>query len=78
MNKYTIIVCDTIHECGLKLLKSTEDINYVYAADVDKNKLLDLIKDADVAITRSSTTVDENFFKSCYQIKMSYKSWCWI
>jgi D-3-phosphoglycerate dehydrogenase / 2-oxoglutarate reductase len=69
MNKYTIIVCDTIHECGLKLLKSTQDINYVYAADVDKNKLLDLIKDADVAITRSSTTVDENFLNHAIKLK---------
>ena len=53
MSKHTIVVCDHIHEAGLNILQNTEDVNYVYAADVDKVKLLDIIKDADVAITRS-------------------------
>ena len=61
MSKHTIVVCDHIHEDGLKLLQNVEDINYVYAADIDKTALLDVIKDADVAITRSSTDVDEKF-----------------
>lgn len=69
MNKHTIVVCDHIHECGLEILKSTEDINYVYAADVDKKSLLNIIKDADVAITRSSTTVDETFLTAANNLK---------
>ena len=44
MGKHTIVVCDHIHEDGLNILKSTEDINYVYAADIDKTSLLDVIK----------------------------------
>ncbi len=64
MSKHTIVVCDHIHECGLEILKNTEDVNYVYAADIDKTALLDVIKDADVAITRSSTDVDEKFLNA--------------
>lgn len=69
MSKHTIVVCDHIHEDGLDILKNTEDVNYVYAADIDKTALLDVIKDADVAITRSSTDVDENFLNAAVNLK---------
>lgn len=67
--KHTIVVCDHIHESGLEILKNTDDINYVYAADVDKTELLDIIKDADVCITRSSTDVDEKFLNAAQNLK---------
>ncbi len=69
MNKPTIVVCDHIHESGLEILKNTSDINYVYAADVDKTALLDIIKDAEVCITRSSTDVDEKFLNAAANLK---------
>lgn len=69
MSKHTIVVCDHIHEDGLNILQSTEDINYVYAADIDKTALLDVIKNADVAITRSSTDVDETFLNAAQNLK---------
>ncbi|MBS9782596.1 MAG: phosphoglycerate dehydrogenase [Arcobacter sp.] len=69
MNKHTIVVCDHIHEDGLKILENTQDINYVYAADIDKTSLLDTIKDADVVITRSSTDVDEKFLNAAKNLK---------
>ncbi len=69
MSKHTIVVCDHIHEDGLNILQSTEDINYVYAADIDKTELLNVIKDADVAITRSSTDVDEKFLNAAVNLK---------
>ena len=69
MSKPTIVVCDHIHESGLEILKNTDDINYVYAADIDKTKLLDVIKDATVAITRSSTDVDEKFLNAAVNLK---------
>jgi D-3-phosphoglycerate dehydrogenase len=69
MSKHTIVVCDHIHEAGLEILKSTEDVNYVYAANIDKKALLDVIKDADVAITRSSTDVDETFLNAAVNLK---------
>ena len=69
MSKHTIIVCDHIHEDGLNILKNTEDVNYVYAADIDKTELLNVIKDADVAITRSSTNVDEKFLNAAVNLK---------
>lgn len=59
-----IVVCDHIHESGLNILKNANDINYVFAADIDKTALLDVIRDADVAITRSSTDVDEKFLNA--------------
>ena len=69
MSKHTIVVCDHIHEDGLNILKNTEDVNYVYAADIDKTSLLDVIKDADVVITRSSTDVDEKFLSAATNLK---------
>lgn len=69
MSKHTIVVCDHIHEDGLNILMNTEDVNYVYAADIDKTTLLDVIKDADVAITRSSTDVDERFLNAAVNLK---------
>lgn len=69
MSKHTIVVCDHIHEAGLNILKTTEDINYVYAADINKTELLDVIKNADVAITRSSTDVDEKFLNAATNLK---------
>ncbi|MFA9372567.1 phosphoglycerate dehydrogenase [Poseidonibacter sp.] len=69
MSKHTIVVCDHIHEDGLNILQNTEDVNYVYAADIDKTELLNVIKDADVAITRSSTDVDEKFLDAAVNLK---------
>ena len=69
MNKPTIVVCDHIHQSGLDILQNTSDINYVYAADVDKTALLDIIKDATVAITRSSTDIDEKFLDAANNLK---------
>ncbi len=39
------------------------------AADIDKIALLDVIKDADIAITRSSTDVDEKFLSAATNLK---------
>ena len=69
MSKPTIVVCDHIHESGLEILKNSSDINYVYAADIDKTALLDVIKDADVCITRSSTDIDAKFLNASGNLK---------
>ena len=69
MSKPTVVVCDHIHESGLEILQNTDDINYVFAADIDKVALLDVIKDATVAITRSSTDIDEKFLDAAVNLK---------
>jgi len=69
MKKHTVVVCDHIHEAGLEMLRNDENINFIMAADEDKVKLLDIIADADVAITRSSTDVDENFIAHAKNMK---------
>ncbi|QOY55599.1 phosphoglycerate dehydrogenase [Candidatus Sulfurimonas marisnigri] len=69
MKKHTIVVCDHIHEAGLEMLRNDENINFIMAADEDKVKLLDIIANADVAITRSSTDVDDNFIKAAKNMK---------
>ncbi len=66
---YTIVVCDHIHQKGLKILQTNSQINYVFAADLDKTALLDVIKDADVCITRSSTDVDAKFLDAAKKLK---------
>jgi len=70
MQKHTIVVCDHIHEAGLEMLQNDENINYVFAADMDKKELIEtVIPTADVAITRSSTDVDEFFISNAKNLK---------
>ena len=62
MQKYTIVVCDHIHQKGLDLLEANPDIILINAADEPKDKLIEtIIPQANVAITRSSTDVDQFF-----------------
>lgn len=63
-----VIVCDAIHEKGFELLRK-EDVQIIDASEVSKEELLHLIKDAQVAITRSPTDVDEKFLNSSKKLK---------
>ncbi|MDX1294807.1 MAG: phosphoglycerate dehydrogenase, partial [Sulfurimonadaceae bacterium] len=69
MEKHKVVVCDHIHEAGLQMLQADDNIDYVFAADIDKTALLDVIADAEVAITRSSTDVDEKFIAAAKNMK---------
>jgi len=70
MSKYTIVVCDHIHESGLKILASDPEVELINAADEPKDQLLEkFIPLADVAITRSSTDVDEKFLKQAKKMR---------
>ncbi len=64
-----IIVCDAIHKKGLDLLEAQDDIEVIDAVKIPKDELLDIIGDADVAITRSSTDIDEKFLNSATNLK---------
>jgi len=70
MSKITVVVCDHIHQKGLDILANDSDINLINAADEPKDKLIsDIIPLADVAITRSSTDVDQKFLDNAHNIK---------
>lgn len=70
MSKLTIVVCDHIHQKGLDILANDADINLINAADEPKEKLIsEIIPLADVAITRSSTDVDQAFLDNAHKIK---------
>ncbi|MEA2028842.1 MAG: phosphoglycerate dehydrogenase [Campylobacterota bacterium] len=70
MSKMTIVVCDHIHQKGLDLLAEDENIIMINAADEPKDILISqIIKDADVAITRSSTDINEKFLDNATNIK---------
>ncbi len=69
MSKKRVIVCDTIHQKGLEILSRCEDIEFVDASKEPKDKLLEMIGDFDVAITRSSTDVDEKFLEKAKNLK---------
>jgi D-3-phosphoglycerate dehydrogenase len=69
MSKKTIVVCDHIHQSGLDILASDPEIELINAADEPKDKLIsEIIPLADVAITRSSTDVDDAFLASAKKI----------
>ncbi|WP_428737318.1 phosphoglycerate dehydrogenase [Sulfurimonas sp.] len=70
MQKYTIVVCDHIHTAGLEMLQNDENVNFIMAADEPKDKLVkEIIPQADVAITRSSTDVDAFFLEYATNMK---------
>jgi len=69
MQKFKVVVCDHIHQAGLDLLEKDNTIDMINAADVDKTSLLDILADADVAITRSSTDVNDKFLSSVKKLK---------
>jgi len=70
MSKITVVVCDHIHQKGLDILANDADINLINAADEPKEKLIsEIISQADVAITRSSTDVDQAFLDNATKIK---------
>jgi D-3-phosphoglycerate dehydrogenase len=70
MSKLTIVVCDHIHQKGLDILANDPTINLINAADEPKDKLIfEIIPIADVAITRSSTDVDQKFLDNALKIK---------
>ena len=65
----TIIVCDAIHPVGFELLKKEQDINIIDAVNTPKDELLKILGEADVAITRSSTEVNEAFLEAGKKLK---------
>jgi D-3-phosphoglycerate dehydrogenase len=70
MSKFTIVVCDHIHQKGLDILANDPSVNLINAADEPKEKLIsEIIPLADVAITRSSTDVDQKFLDSAVNVK---------
>ena len=66
---FKIIVCDHIHSAGLEFLKKEKDIEMVDLSNLPKDELLTKLKDADVAITRSSTEVGEKFLSAVSNLK---------
>ena len=70
MSKYKIVVCDHIHQSGLDILENSSDIEYINAADEPKDRLVEeIIVDADVIITRSSTDVDSYLLEHAKNLK---------
>ena len=70
MSILTVVVCDHIHQSGLDILQNDPEINLINAADEPKDKLVaEIIPKADVAITRSSTDVDQFFLDHANNIK---------
>lgn len=72
--KKHIIVCDHIHEEGLRILQTQDDITMENLANLPKNELLQHINKADVLITRSSTGVDEAFLESAFRDSKKLKA----
>ena len=64
-----VVVCDPIHEIGFEILKKAKDIELVDASKVSKDKLMDIIEDADGVITRSPTPIDEKFLNRAKKLK---------
>ena len=69
MKQKKIIVCDAIHAKGFQLLRAEKDIEVIDAVAMSKEEMLKVIGDCDVAITRSSTDVDEAFLNAATSLQ---------
>ncbi|RDU64622.1 phosphoglycerate dehydrogenase [Helicobacter didelphidarum] len=69
-----IIVCDHIHNEGLKILNSQTDITMENLADLSKEELLKHLHKADVLITRSSTAINQKLLESAFQNTQKLKA----
>ncbi len=69
MDVKKIIVCDAIHEKGIKQLENEEDIEVFNAASLPKDELLEHLGGYDIAITRSSTPVNSAFLENATNLK---------
>ncbi len=84
MPRLTIVVCDHIHQKGLDILANENTINLINGADEPKDRLVrEIIPQADVAITRSSTDVDQFFLDHATNLKaivrqgLEWTMWIW-
>ncbi|GAB6044717.1 phosphoglycerate dehydrogenase [Caminibacter profundus] len=64
-----VVVCDPIHEAGMKILQSAKDIELVDASKTPKDELLNIIEDADGVITRSPTPINSKFLAHAKKLK---------
>jgi D-3-phosphoglycerate dehydrogenase len=70
LEKYKIAVCDHIHKSGLEMLQNEAEVDYLNIADLGKGEeFLNALHDVDIAITRSSTDVDEKFLEHAKKLK---------
>ena len=67
--KQKVIVCDHIHDRGIRILKEAKDIELDVAYDTPKEALFARLIDAELAITRSSTPVDARFLDAAKKLK---------
>lgn len=65
----TVVVCDAIHKAGFELLSKEDDLNVIDATNIPKDRLYDVLEQADIAITRSSTDVDDKFINASKKLK---------
>ncbi len=69
MKTKKVIICDAIHKKGIDMLSSEADIEVYDAASLPKDELLDKIGEYDIAITRSSTPVNQAFLDKAKNLK---------
>jgi D-3-phosphoglycerate dehydrogenase len=69
MSKYKVVVCDHIHNDGMDILRNHNEIELIDACKFDKEKKLQSLNNAQGAITRSSTDVDDDFLQEGKSLK---------
>ncbi|MDR0747289.1 MAG: phosphoglycerate dehydrogenase [Helicobacteraceae bacterium] len=67
--KKKVIVCDHIHQRGIDILSEAKDVDLDIAYDVPKEELYGRLGEAELAITRSSTPVDEKFLTAAAKMR---------
>lgn len=72
--KKHIIVCDHIHDEGLNILNTQDDITMENLASLPKDELLQHLHKADVLITRSSTAINEKLLESAFKDSKKLKA----
>ncbi len=67
---FKVVVCDTISEKGIDILKNHKEIDVEIKTTTPKDELPKQLRDADAIITRSATTIDKEFLSYCENLKV--------
>jgi D-3-phosphoglycerate dehydrogenase len=72
MSVYKVLITEHIAEAGIELLKKQPDIEVTYAPELfrDFEKILEIIPEYDVLITRSGTPVTEELLERAKKLKV--------
>jgi len=68
--KTKVLVTGALHKIAIERLKNNDKLDLVYKPDCPRGKLIELVSTAQVLITRSETTIDQELIDAAKELKI--------